>query len=941
VWRSVALAAALCLAAGVTLAAKRAPGITRRERAMGIGEVESVQLPNPRTWVKVAPRVPRKLNGIGYEAPEVRGWGFYGRTRDRAAWLLCCQDPDGTVVYSDERQVLVIDPSEARLSQAPKLHWSFFRTGMVLDFGGLLLFETSSSDWQFFWINVGKAPPKPQELYRADLEDGFVRLKFGEDDRWTIASGTWGLKQYGGGMPTNEKEAKNAGYRRALNAFTLLGQDGEVCYGRESWINLQAELRFFFGRPDSYAKRDTLVETRLGGEPVYKDKEAIFQSNQIREYPETDLFIVQGAPGDFRASFGWSAEKRRFQLRRQDPGEERWRVLREWDERPLFSNWVRIGLGVSRGCRLLPFLDGEQMGAYAQKCVVRGPIAVLSGPSGKAEVDDIAVWSYPRPADLGTPVFEQSSNFAQKELLEMKDKQTGQWTRSELTFEDDQAELRGRDMHLIRCQFPLYGDFTYTAGPDVPPGEYCVAVVNHQERPYYLGFLEKTAKGWKTDRGAPDTGLQIGRRKSHIVRCVRGEWELLCTRQVSSTVWLVIGAKDEAALAVSNHQIHSKRLTHEFFEKGASDWAWREGNYRMDVRWPCQRGWNFMVAKSRDVAVMYGKEALSGDQEIDFYVSLRFASKTGWYVLRDMGFAFCTDGRSLASGYALVYGDKDNKATTLLRNGKPVCQSKDQIKHRPGGNIHNYWWHGKVCKHKNRITVEVDDRLIFDYTDRLPLKGGHVAFWTFRNSISLAKVSINAERRESRPELFRCPADPPPKAPWEVLNQDEVELRQLPSGRWKATSRVGGGTFALRHVFGGDGIDLKQNPWVMIPVQCGKGTRVGLHLQISGNSYYYPLNAPVKGLRYMLTPAYDTADPDIVFKQRELTEEQLKPLLAPGRHNSREVTLDFREFARVRKRARLESVTVGNSSNHEYLLLGAQGNAPGSAYMVGKPKWKK
>ncbi len=927
---------------GVLADQPKEAGIERRERSMSMHDLELGQLPDFRVWRKIRLEVPQNLNGMLYTPPaKLRGWAFYGRRKDRGKWFLVSQDPDGTVVFADNQQVLQVEPAKARLEPDPELHFTFFSRGMTVDFGGRLLFETSSiKGWEFFWINVGKHVPISTKLYRVDFEDGFMRTTFAKGDRWDIRSGIWNLKQYGGGMPTDEAEARNPGYRRAANAFTLVGANGEACYGRERWTNLYAEARFFFGRSDSYAKRDTLVGTRLGGEPSYADKQAIYKSNQIHEYPDSDFFVAQGKAGGYRVSFGWSAQKHCFQLRRQSPGSRDWEVVRKWAFRPPFTNWVRIGLGMSRGCRALPFLDGEQLGAFPQDFVVRGPVALISG-KGKSEADDVAVWSYPRAAVLGAPVFEKSVHFAQKELLKVKDRQTGQWTRSELTFDDEQARLRGREMNLKRCQFPIFGDFTYRTGPNVPPGEYCFAVVDHQERPFYTGFFTKDEKGWQVPGGLPEFMLEIGRRKGHIVRRTGGRWQLLTTRQVSRPVWLVLGAKGDAPLDSADHLIYSHSLEQEFFEQAPTDWVSREGNFRMDVRWQCQRGWNFMMGKSRDVAVMYSKTAYSGTQEIEFYIALRFCVPPPYYILRDMGVAFCTDGKSLASGYALIYGDCDNTQTTLLRKGQPVRQSSHHIRPKAGGNIHNYWWHGKICKDGNKITVEIDDQKIFEFTDRNPLSGGHLAFWTFRNSISLAKVSVNAEESVSRPELFRLPAEPLSQGIWQPLNPDEVTVKRLPSGRWKAVNQIGGGCFALRCHFPGKGVDLNATPRLTLPFKRGRHTRVGIHLQVSGKSFYYPLTAPTKGLRYLLTPQFENAEPEKIYRQAFFTEEEVKQFLVPGRANNSEVTLDLRQLARKLKPARLESITVGNSSNHEYLLLGAGGNPPGSTYIVGKPKWRR
>lgn len=911
------------------------PGVTREERPLPRAQLERTQLPPPATWNRIDPAVSAPLNGVLLQEPTGM-WAFYGRTSKGDSWVSVVRDAYVAAV-STERDVCNVDLPRAPLAGSPKVTWRFYRRGLTIDVSGIKLFELSDCDgWEFFWIDTTQ-PPEPQKLFPVDLEDGFMRTEFGGADRWEIPDRSWQLKQYGGGMPTTEREAEDPNYRRAANAFTVAGHEGEARNGRADWVNYLAEARFFFGRPDSFAQRDTLTGTVLGGEPVYRDPEAIYRSNQIHEYPNASFYIVQGDPTGYRVGFGWNADAHCYELRYCLPKAAEWQSLRTWRRRPYFTNWVRLGLGMSRGNRALPFVDGDQLGAYELPFVVSGPLALLAEGEGKAEADDVVAESYPRRQSLGTPVFAQSTNFAQKQLLDVKDVQTGQWTRSELTFEDDDTRLRARDFSLRRCQFPLYGDFTYQASPETPVGDYCLALVSDRDRPYLTTFFTKDRQGWTNAAGQRDFALEIARRDGQLLRRTEAGWENLADRRISGTVYLVIGAKGDTGLTPELHQVFSTSLSQELFEKAPSEWAWREGNFRMDVRWQCQRGWNFMMGKSLDLASMYSKTSYEGDQEIEFHIALRFVTPPPYYVLRDMGFAFCTDGRDLASGYALVYGDGDNTKTTLLREGKPVAEVARVIRNKPGGNIHNYWWHGKVRREGSIITVEIDDEQIITFRDRDPLPGGHIAFWTYRNAISLAKVSVNAERSVPKPSEFQLRPEPLEVGDWVACNPDEVDVRRMGSGRYEATNRFGGGTFALRWQAPGPGINLRRTPYLRLDLKPDRDTRVGLHVEISGRSFYYPLTSPTAGIRGLLTPEYEARPPDSLYRATPLTEEEIKALLLPGRHNSTEVRLDLRQAIRGLDDPRLTSITVGNASTAGYLHLGGGGNPPGAQYVVGEP----
>ncbi|MCK5803854.1 MAG: hypothetical protein KAI66_13520 [Lentisphaeria bacterium] len=904
-------------------------------RRLTVSQIEST-LPPASRWRSFPSSIPSGLNGLLY-SPPTGNWLFYGRSRDRSRWVSVTTDV-AEVIRSTETEVLRVDTQAAVLEANSTFHWRVFHTGgLTIDVGGRLLFSLSDrSGWDFFWIGGSAASP-PTKIYETDVEDGFMRTTFGGDDRWGVFGGNWALKQYGGGMPTTDREAKSASYRRASNAFTLVGNDGEAHYGREDWCNLYMETRFFFGRPDSFSKRDTLVKTVLGGEPVYADKTAIYQSNQIQENPEGSFFICQGLPGRFRVAFGWSMDDRCFQLKRQAPGDLTWNIEKTWKMRPYFTNWVRVGLGLKQGCTAVPYIDGLQLGSYRLPCVVSGPMTLISNGK-KVELDDVRIHSYPRSSRLGARIFERSTNFAQKELLAKKDLQTGQWTRAELAFESDEAKVKGRAMHMMRCQFPFYSDFTYRPSPALPIGLYCLAVMKDEKRPYWVGFLRKTAAGWETPDGGTEFELEIGRRKGYIVRKIKGKWEMVTTRRISSTIHLVIGSTQERNLAPDLHLLYSKSLTHDLFEKAPSEWAWHEGNFRMDVRWQCQRGWNFMMGKSRDVATMFSKVEYSGDQEVEFHIALRFVTPPPYYVLRDMGAAICTDGASLGKGYVLIYGDDDNHGTTLLRNGKVVAKAHTRIKHKPGGNIHNYWWHGRLRKRGRTITVELDDQEIIRYRDRQPLDGGHVAFWTQRNAVSLAKVSINAQRRRLRPDRFMTEPKSPTKGVWKPVNVDEVEVKRLGNGKHRVRNLQGGGTFAVRCKLPGNGVSLAGKSRLTLPLKLDDDVKVGIHLQVSGDSYYFPGTAGSSGMQRLLTPAYAKLPAEKIFRSKTFTPAQMKQFELPGRQSTREMTIDLRQIVRKNRKVRLESITVGNSSNEEYRLLGASGNKAGTTMVLGKPR---
>jgi len=937
---AVALAAASMFAIVIDALAAEPPPPPRQSWEMSRPHFEMIHLPQPETqWQRHDLTVAETLNALllRYQATPAPVWVFYLRQRNAHDWFALGTDAQGQVLLAQRQSLTTLTAA------AGQVRCHVFANELIVDVDGHLVFQLNDrANWEIFTVLTAPGSRPPVEpVYAVDFEDGFMRTEFARNDRWRIDSGQWQLKQYGGGMPETEAQAQDAAFRRASNPFTMESSgSGEVAYGQSHWINVHLGVNFFFGRPDSFLARDTLRETRSGGEPVYGDRSAIFSSDQIQEYPEADFFIAQGEPGRHRVSFGWSQQAQAFQLRRQDPNQPHWQVLRQWQQRPHFTNWVRLGLGVIRGHILAPFLDGEQLGAFPQDCVISGPLYLLSA-GGKAEFDDVSAWSYPRQRRLGSPVFEQSTIFAQKELLPNRDQQTGQWTRSELTFADDELRFRGITWNLLRCQVPIYGEFTYRADPELAPGRYLLALVTAEDRPLYTGIFDKHRDGWEIPGQGRVPHLELQRRRDQILQRSGGQRSVLSRSRVAGTVYFVVGVPEGQLLYPHQHQLFSQGLEQDLFEQAPSAWAWREGNFRMDVRWECQRGWNFMMGKSRDLAAMYSKLAFYGDHEVEFYNSLRFVTPSrphGYYVLRDLGFAFCTDGRSLSSGYTLIYGDNDNRHITLLRQGRIVAQVDGRIAPQHTNNIHNYWWHCRVRRIGATITIEIDGKKVIEYRDPQPLAGGHIAFWTFRNSFSLAKVAVNAERGVPRSEIFRVPVsmDQDQNSIWQRLNRDEVQVQRDRSGAWRVTNLIGGGTFAVRHDYGENAPALRRYRQLVLPLRADANARIGIHLQISGRSFYYAYTAPRQRLRYLLTPAFEQADPNLVYRQSFFTADELRAMELPGRHTSSQVVIDLDQLVRQNPDARLESITIGNSSNADYLMLGAGGNPVDCWYALGQ-----
>ncbi len=840
------------------------------------------------------------------------------------------------------------------------------------------------ADWEVYWVadSESKPPVKNRNLPRMRIADGFMRHEL-PDGNCRITAGSVKLSQRGGGMPRNMSEARNAGFQRAVNPFSVVGQDHAVLgYEKDSsaWTDYLAEARFYFGVPKS-------------GDVV-----------DVNTLPtDTDMLVAQGAQGHNQVAFGWCGDARDFVLMARARGEE-WTILeRMSDGRPPLTNWAKIGIEVVAGHRVRAFLDDVLVLSRDLDMRVGGGFHILTG-AGPAEFDDVQAWSVPRPREKGSPLVVESRNFADKKKRERNDpSQFGEWAESSAVFRRVRGKTAdgGRRTAIVTAQ-PLRGDFFYESEPlgdgvlPLPKGEYEFALYScgmdgrrpdidrspavlklYARRGPTNWFVHSLAADlWPTNHCQPTLRF---RRYTEDDQCialqVSGDWRRV-SEPVAGTVYMSVARLHPAGSYVFypkpyHHVLFCANVVNELFEQAPSDWSWVEGAFRMDCRWACNVEWNFMTCGSPGVPWMAGKRTFRGDQAHEYYVSLRsvfpwdagdlsfdydpdedrergfpiMRENGGWYNRRDLNFSFCCDGRNPLSGYAVVFGGSDNTETRLLRKGKTVAATREPDFLFPGPDrfldLHWSWWRFVVTKTGNRIRVALNDEELFDYVDDEPPAGGHIGFWSVRNGFALARVTSSADRIGWNPQVMYVQDDAP--APWCPLPRDSAVLtREEDTGLVSVTATSGAGFHALRHT-PEKPVDLEAMPVMSLPLALEPRTIVNLHLFVGGASYLLEISAPVPGMKSLLTPDYERGE---CFRVPLLEKSTVKTVHHLGRAQPLDglMRIDLRDrIGRMTNRPPqlvLTAMTLGNTSNDGYLLAGGTNgaaNAAGPLMRVGTP----
>ena len=196
------------------------------------------------------------------------------------------------------------------------------------------------------------------------------------------------------------------------------------------------------------------------------------------------------------------------------------------------------------------------------------------------------------------------------------------------------------------------------------------------------------------------------------------------------------------------------------FSTAPVDWRVAAGVWEMTNRWSCSPGWSWFGGRSDEVAAIWNKRKVGGDQSAQMY----FAFKMGLNVAKwpeypaNAALTICGDGTNLGSGYVFIAGAEDNTCSLLMKNGEVVARSTkdDAILPRltdgkPGNdNVHRRWWYARLDKVGDTITASLDGNPVLTYVDKAPIEGGQTAIWTYNNGLMLARVQLYFERDMAR-----------------------------------------------------------------------------------------------------------------------------------------------------------------------------------------------
>jgi len=431
----------------------------------------------------------------------------------------------------------------------------------------------------------------------------------------------------------------------------------------------------------------------------------------------------------------------------------------------------RVELSVKNGV-LTGRLDGRVLVRRCDRMLDRGRAGLLARDARGAGFDNVAV-TFPRRAE---PLFNAHGTFVAERSMK-------NWAVRQSDWLDVTESLGGgnRTVHWHRADFP--GDVELEVRPDklAEGGRLWLALAG-DGKSAASGYLVCLDRGRGrchvivTRKGKPlvKHTLPLARapqvfsaeRVGHaILAHLDGKLALTCEDPQPLNGRHVGYAHAAAEVPPDGVNTFSRHVTVYSFNKAPADWRPVAGEWEVANRWACDPRWSFFAGERRDdtLVAMWNKRRFGPDVTLEFAAGIRHDPKrggTGYRYASDINAVVCGDGADLRSGYTIVFAGWNNQFTRILRDGKPLAETR-KFRFPRNHSQHHRWFYLKIQKQGDRVRLFVDNTLALECRDPQPLAGSQVALWTWNNDIMVARVRISA-RGDAPREL---PVGPPPSQP--------------------------------------------------------------------------------------------------------------------------------------------------------------------------------
>ncbi len=201
---------------------------------------------------------------------------------------------------------------------------------------------------------------------------------------------------------------------------------------------------------------------------------------------------------------------------------------------------------------------------------------------------------------------------------------------------------------------------------------------------------------------------------------------------------------DGAAMDLSKLNVDTPNLLDYTFSSAPVDWWTQKGIWEVTERWTCGPQWSFFGGIQGGIVhpvnpTLWSKRAFDGDITVEIYAATPMDPARGERSPADINLTICGNGTDLSSGYSFIFAGASQTFNRLYRGDEIVAQ---QPFVRVMSNTHQGWFYIRVEKSGGQLRFFANDKLLLEYRDPQPLRGGRVAFWSYDSGISLARVRL-------------------------------------------------------------------------------------------------------------------------------------------------------------------------------------------------------
>jgi len=288
------------------------------------------------------------------------------------------------------------------------------------------------------------------------------------------------------------------------------------------------------------------------------------------------------------------------------------------------------------------------------------------------------------------------------------------------------------------------------------------------------------------------------------------------------------------------------------FDRAPTELVASTGSWGLANRWVCDPRWSWFGGRADPLCAAWTARRFEGDQRLGIDAALLMTRLHAPHEIpRDIGLSICGNGRSLWSGYTLVFGADNNRCTRLYRRGVPVAETRRQAARFPDdffsnpsrSAFHQNWYRLALEKRAGLLIFSVNNEVQLQWRDPRPLPGGRMAVWKMRGGLLLA--CLRADATEVGPLLPDLRDAPPPAAGAPLVaaqpSSSGPEISSAGEGLWRVRSLDGS---PPRVRFRDLALDPAVGAAIRFRLRVPAGGGVDLFLEGGGERYRVGLTGP-------------------------------------------------------------------------------------------------